>query len=51
MEQIQDLRLQRHIRGHVRESFELNGYAVSLDMPLRDGRWKDVLPDSAALWA
>lgn len=30
---------------------EMNGYAMSLDMPMHDGRsWYDVLPESGALW-
>lgn len=38
-------------RAHHRESFELGGYAVSLNEPRRDGRsWHDVLPDTATPW-
>ena len=37
--------------GHARKSnYEMGGYAMSLDAPMRDGRsWYDVIPDHGAL--
>jgi hypothetical protein len=38
--------LRKFTSGFRKANFEMNGYAISLDKPLRDGRsWYDILPD------
>lgn len=42
--------LGRFVRGFRKANFEAGGQAISLDVPMRDGRsWYDVLPDPATV--